>query len=99
AWRALRIDAAGCAPGAGYRTVAARAGTGSACTVGHGSRLMARVYQVPRHTFPWLSAAVLLASLPHLLRVGSWLWVAVPGLWLWRWLIQRGRLRMPGRTL
>lgn len=60
---------------------------------------MARVYQVPRHTFPWLSAAVLLASLPHLLRVGSWLWVAVPGLWLWRWLIQRGRLRMPGRTL
>ena len=60
---------------------------------------MARVYQVPRHAFLWLFAAVLLAALPHLLRVGSWLWPTLLAMLVWRWLIQRGRLRVPGKVL
>lgn len=60
---------------------------------------MARVYQVPRHAFPWLLAAVLLASLPHLWRGPVWLAITVPLLLGWRLLIQRGLLSMPGQLL
>ena len=60
---------------------------------------MARVYQVPRHAFPWLISGVLLASLPHMIRAELWLSVAVPLLLLWRIMIQRGRVAMPGKLL
>src|SRR5690554_6855133 len=60
---------------------------------------MARVYQVPRHAFPWLLATVLLASLPHLWRGPAWLAITVPLLLGWRLLIQRGSLSMPGQLL
>src|SRR5690554_98372 len=60
---------------------------------------MARVYQVPRHAFPWLLATVLLASLPHLWRGPVWLAITVPLLLGWRLLIQRGWLSMPGQLL
>jgi protein-glutamine gamma-glutamyltransferase len=60
---------------------------------------MARVYQVPRHAFPWLIGAAFLASLPHLFRADGWLWLAVPLLLVWRMLIQRGRFSMPGRIV
>lgn len=60
---------------------------------------MARVYQVPRHAFPWLISGALLASLPHMIRAELWLSVAVPLLLLWRVMIQRGRVAMPGKLL
>ena len=60
---------------------------------------MARVYQVPRHAFPWLIAAALLASLPHLWRGPLWLALTVPVLLCWRMLIQRGVLTMPGKLV
>ncbi|MDF1629788.1 MAG: DUF3488 and transglutaminase-like domain-containing protein [Alcanivoracaceae bacterium] len=60
---------------------------------------MARVYQVPRHAFPWLLAGALLASLPHLWRGPLWLAVVVPVLLGWRTLIQRGVLAMPGKLI
>lgn len=60
---------------------------------------MARVYQVPRHAFPWLMTGALLASLPHLWRGPLWLALTVPALLGWRILIQRGALAMPGKLI
>ena len=60
---------------------------------------MARVYQVPRHAFPWLISGALFASLPHMIRAELWLSVVVPLLLLWRIMIQRGRFAMPGKLV
>ncbi len=60
---------------------------------------MARVYQVPRHAFPWLISGALLASLPHMIRAELWLSVVVPLLLFWRIMIQRGRFAMPGKLV
>lgn len=60
---------------------------------------MARVYQVPRHAFPLLISGSLLASLPHLIRAELWLSVVVPLFLLWRIMIQRGRVAMPGKLV
>ena len=56
-----------------------------------------RVYQVPSHTRLWLALAVVMASLPQLLRGPEWqalLLVVVVGI---RWLVDRQRLSLPGR--
>jgi transglutaminase-like putative cysteine protease len=60
---------------------------------------MARVYQVPAHAFRWLALGVVLAVLPHLVSAPLWLQAAAVVLVVWRLLIQRGRLRMPGILL
>jgi protein-glutamine gamma-glutamyltransferase len=60
---------------------------------------MARVYQVPRHAFPWLIAGAILASLPHLWFGPLWLKVVVPVLLGWRLIVQYGRLSMPGKLV
>ena len=60
---------------------------------------MARLYQVPHHAFMWLLLAVLMATLPHLMRAPGWMMVVVPVLLCWRFLVQRGRLRMPGKII
>lgn len=60
---------------------------------------MARVYQVPQHAFIWLMTGAVLACLPHLLSGPGWLAVATVLLQGWRILVQRGLLRMPGKTL
>lgn len=59
---------------------------------------MARVYQVPQHAFIWLMAGAVLACLPHLLSGPGWLAAVVLSLQVWRLLVQRGRLRMPGKV-
>lgn len=58
---------------------------------------MARLYQVPHHAFPWLMAGCLMAALPHLVAGPLWLSLVIPALVVWRILIQRGRMAMPGR--
>jgi len=58
---------------------------------------MARVYQVPRHAFVWLYLGAVLACVPHLFAAPVWLIVYVVALLGWRLLVQRGRLRMPGK--
>ena len=58
-----------------------------------------RVYQVPHHTFWLLTLGTFLAALPHLLMGPLWLRVLIPALVVARVLVQRGRLRMPGRLL
>ncbi len=58
---------------------------------------MARVYQVPQHAFVWLFLGAVLACAPHMFSAPLWLMVYVTALLSWRLLVQRGRLRMPGR--
>ena len=60
---------------------------------------MARVYQVPRHAMLWMMLAVILAGLPHVITGPAWLGGLLVGAVLWRWLIHRGRLRMPRRAV
>ncbi len=60
---------------------------------------MARVYQVPRHAMIWMMLGVVLAGLPHVLTGPAWLGILLVGAVLWRWLIHRGRLRMPPRAV
>lgn len=60
---------------------------------------MARVYQVPQHAFVWLILGTALACVPHLINAPFWLVAYVVGLLCWRLLVQRGRLRMPGRLM
>lgn len=60
---------------------------------------MARVYQVPQHAFVWLVSSVMLAALPHLLGGPLWLGVLLAGTLVWRVLVQRGRVGLPGRLL
>ena len=60
---------------------------------------MARVYQVPQHAFIWLMTGAVLACVPHLFAGPPWLVVVTLVLQGWRILVQRGRLRMPGRFI
>lgn len=60
---------------------------------------MARVYQVPQHAFIWLITGSLLASIPQMINGPAWIMAVVLFLQCWRVLVQRGRLRMPGRVL
>lgn len=60
---------------------------------------MARVYQVPQHAFVWLVAGSFFASVPQMINGPAWIAAVVLFLQCWRVLVQRGRLRMPGRTL
>ncbi|WP_111656787.1 transglutaminase TgpA family protein [Isoalcanivorax indicus] len=58
-----------------------------------------RVYQVPHHTFWLLTLGTFLAALPHLWMGPLWLQLLIPALLVARVLVQRGRLRMPGRSI
>lgn len=60
---------------------------------------MARVYQVPQHAFLWLMVGAALAVAPHLIAGPPWLLALVLALGGWRLLVQRGRLRMPGKVI
>jgi|TARA_R110002073_G_scaffold25832_2_gene85198 transglutaminase-like putative cysteine protease len=60
---------------------------------------VARVYQVPQHAFIWLITGSLLASIPQMMNGPVWIAAVVLFLQCWRVLVQRGRLRMPGRVL
>jgi transglutaminase-like putative cysteine protease len=60
---------------------------------------MARVYQVPRHAFVWLQMTLALAVLPHAVLGPAWLGLLAGICLVWRWLMQRGRIRAPGRLL
>lgn len=53
--------------------------------------------QLPFHSL--LALTLWLVVLPHLARLPLWLDLLLPGLIGWRWLHDRGRVRLPGRAL
>lgn len=60
---------------------------------------MARLYQVPSHARPWLTAAILAISLPQLLRGPFWQVLLLLAILLWRALMDRQRAPLPGRWI
>lgn len=58
---------------------------------------MARIYQVPSHTRLWLALAVVLCSLPQLVKGALWQAGMLVLVVLVRWLVEQQRLVLPGR--
>ncbi|MDX1804412.1 MAG: DUF3488 and transglutaminase-like domain-containing protein [Alcanivorax sp.] len=58
---------------------------------------MARVYQLPNHTRVWLTLAVMLCSLPQLLRGPLWQFGLLAVVVVVRGLVQRQWLALPGK--
>jgi len=60
---------------------------------------MARIYQVPSHTRIWLALAVLLCSMPQLVKGPLWQAGLLLLVILIRWLVELQRLTLPGRIV
>ncbi|WP_297764232.1 DUF3488 and transglutaminase-like domain-containing protein [uncultured Alcanivorax sp.] len=60
---------------------------------------MARIYQVPSHTRLWLALAVLLCSIPQLVKGPLWQAGLLVLVILIRWLVEQQRLTLPGRMV
>lgn len=60
---------------------------------------MARIYQVPSHTRLWLALAVLLCSLPQLVKGPPWQAGLLLLVILIRWLVEQQRMTLPGRMV
>lgn len=60
---------------------------------------MARIYQVPSHTRLWLALAVVLCSIPQLVKGVLWQTGLLALVILIRWLVDHQRLTLPGRIV
>ncbi|WP_300523766.1 DUF3488 and transglutaminase-like domain-containing protein [Alcanivorax sp.] len=60
---------------------------------------MARIYQVPSHTRLWLALAVVLCSIPQLVKGPLWQAGLLVLVILIRWLVDQQRLTLPGRIV
>lgn len=60
---------------------------------------MARIYQVPSHTRLWLALAVVLCSMPQLVKGPLWQGGLLVLVILIRWLVEQQRLVLPGRMV
>ena len=60
---------------------------------------MARIYQVPSHTRLWLALAVVLCSLPQIVKGPLWQAGLLVLVILIRWLVEQQRLMLPGRMV
>ncbi|MGJ3255354.1 MAG: transglutaminaseTgpA domain-containing protein [Alcanivorax sp.] len=60
---------------------------------------MARIYQVPSHTRLWLALAVVLCSMPQLVKGPLWQAGLLLLVILIRWLVEQQRLTLPGRMV
>ena len=60
---------------------------------------MARIYQVPSHTRLWLALAVVLCSIPQLVKGPLWQAGLLVVVILIRWLVEQQRLTLPGRIV
>lgn len=60
---------------------------------------MARIYQIPSHARAWLTLSIIAASLPQLLRGPLWQTGLLLLVLIWRALLERQRLALPGRLV